>query len=265
MCGGRVVENEYILEMKNIYKSFGGLRALVNVNLFLKHSEIVGLVGDNAAGKSTLMKILSGAYHADDGQIFFNGTEVHVTNPRVARQLGIEMVYQDLELCKNLDVPANLYLGRELHTESFFKFLKKRNMEQQSLDILRRLKIDIKNPRQKVNKLSGGQQQAVAIGRAVSFNPKIVIMDEPTANLALVEIEKVLELTMRLKSHGISIVFISHRLDDVFRVSDRIYVLKHGYIVAVKDKLQTNKEEIVKAMFMEAHEQEGASPIKNIT
>jgi ABC-type sugar transport system ATPase subunit len=244
------VRAKNILELHGIHKSFGGLRALVDVNLHLQYGEIIGLVGDNAAGKSTLMKIISGAYRADQGRIFFNGDEVQINNPRDSRKLGIEMVYQDLELCPNLDVPANLFLGRELYSESPFRFLRKRNMEKESIDILHRLKIDIRNPRMKVNKLSGGQQQAVAIGRAVSFDPKIVIMDEPTANLALVEIEKVLELTRRLKEHDISIIFISHRLDDVFRVADRIYILKHGQMVAVKDKMKTNKEEVVKAMFM---------------
>jgi ABC-type sugar transport system ATPase subunit len=250
------MKNDYILEMKNIHKSFGGLRALIDVSINLKHGEVIGLVGDNAAGKSTLMKVLSGAYNADEGKIFFNNEEVTVTNPRVARQIGIEMVYQDLELCPNLDVPANLFLGREIISKPGFKFLKKRKMEGESLEILRRLKIDLKNPRMKVNKLSGGQQQAVAIGRAVSFEPKIVIMDEPTANLALVEIDKVLELTMRLKEHGISAIIISHRLDDVFKVADRIYVLKHGRIAGVKEKMKTNKEEIIKMMFMEEAERQ---------
>ena len=245
------MNNEYILEMKNIHKSFGGLRALIDVTLELRRGEILGLVGDNAAGKSTLMKILTGAYNADSGKIVIEGKEVSIKNPHVSRELGIEMVYQDLELCKNLDVPANLFLGREVITNTGFKFLKKREMEKQALDILRRLKIDIHNPRVQVNKLSGGQQQAVAIGRAVSFNPKIVIMDEPTANLALVEIDKVLETTQMLKSHGISIIFISHRLKDVFTVSDRIFVLNHGRKVAILDKDKTNRDEVVKYMFME--------------
>jgi ABC-type sugar transport system ATPase subunit len=248
------MENCNILEMRNIHKSFGGLRALIDVDLDLRFGEIIGLVGDNAAGKSTLMKVLTGAYHADEGRIFYDGDEVHITNPRISKQLGIEMVYQDLELCPNLDVPANLFLGREIITPTFFRFLKKRKMEDNALRILRRLKIDVKNPRLKIDKLSGGQQQAVAIGRAVSFNPKIVIMDEPTANLALMEIDKVLELTLMLKKTGISIIFISHRLDDVFTVVDRIFVLKHGRMVAVKEKEKTHKEEIVKLMFMEAHE-----------
>ncbi len=249
------MEKGNILEMKNIHKGFGGLKALVDVNITLKYGEVIGLVGDNAAGKSTLMKILSGAYHADEGKIIFKNEEVSIASPRIARQIGIEMVYQDLELCPNLDVPANLFLGREIITKPGFKFLKKRKMEGEALDILSRLKIDVKNPRIKIDKLSGGQQQAVAIGRAVSFEPKIVIMDEPTANLAVVEIDKVLELTLRLKEHGISAIVISHRLDDVFKVADRIYVLKHGRIAGIREKMETNKEEVIKLMFMEEGEQ----------
>jgi len=244
------LENNYIIQAKNIYKSFGGLHALTDVSLDLRHSEIIGLVGDNAAGKSTLMKILTGTYQADEGRIFFEGEEVFISSPLVSKQLGIEMIYQDLELCQNLDVPANLFLGREILTGGFFGLLKERQMESEAISILYRLKIDIKNPRLEVNKLSGGQQQAVAIGKAVSFNPKVVLMDEPTANLAFIEIDKVLELTLLLKKQGISIIFISHRLDDVFTVSDRIFVLKHGHMVAVKEKVKTNKNEIVKFMFM---------------
>lgn len=244
------MENDYIIQANNIHKSFGGLHALTDVSLDIRCGEIVGLVGDNAAGKSTLMKILTGTYQADEGRIFFEGEEVFITNPRVSKQLGIEMIYQDLELCQNLDVPANLFLGREILTGGFFGLLKERQMESEAITILRKLKIDIKSPRLEVNKLSGGQQQAVAVGKAVSFNPKIVLMDEPTANLAFIEIDKVLELILLLKKQGISIIFISHRLDDVFKVSDRIFVLKHGHLVAVKEKVKTNKNEIVKFMFM---------------
>ena len=249
------MENKYILEGKNIYKSFGGIHALTDISFRLGYNEILGLVGDNAAGKSTLMKILTGAYQADKGRIFFEGKEVSITNPRVSKNLGIEMVYQDLELCQNLDVPSNLFLGREIMVGGFPRFLKWRQMANEAVRILSKLEIDIKNPKIKVNKLSGGQQQAVAIGKAVSFNPKVVLMDEPTANLALVEIEKVLETTLLLKKHGISVIFISHRLDDVFTVSDRIFVLKHGNKVGIKEKAKTNKDEIVKLMFMELNEQ----------
>jgi ABC-type sugar transport system ATPase subunit len=242
------MENNFVLEMKNIHKSFGGLHALEDVNLELGMSEILGLVGDNAAGKSTLMKILTGAYHADKGKILFGGKEVHITNPIISKRLGIEMVYQDFELCPNLDVPSNIFLGREVMGK-FMRPLKNRQMEKRAVEILHRLKIDIKNPRLKVSRLSGGQQQAVAIGKAVSFNPKVVIMDEPTASLAVKEIEKVLGLILRLKEHGISIIIISHRLDDIFTVSDRIFILKHGQRVDVKAAAETDKDEIVRLMF----------------
>jgi simple sugar transport system ATP-binding protein len=241
--------NNHIIVMQKICKSFGGLHALRDVTLELQHNEILGLVGDNAAGKSTLMKILTGAYQTDSGQIFFEGREVLITDPRVSKQLGIEMIYQDLELCPNLDVPSNLFLGKEI-LGRLFKSLKYNKMEKEALAILRNLKINIKNPRIQVSSLSGGQQQAVAIGKAVSFNPKVVIMDEPTANLAMVEAEKVMELTLQLKKQGISIIFISHRLDDVLTVTDRIFVLKHGQRAGIKETAKTNKDEIIKLMFM---------------
>ncbi|MCD6318060.1 sugar ABC transporter ATP-binding protein [Candidatus Aerophobetes bacterium] len=241
-------ENSYVVEMKNIYKSFGGIQALIDVNLELKYGEILGLVGDNAAGKSTLMKILTGVYQADRGRIFFEGREVHIVSPRISRQLGIEMVYQDFKLCPNLDIPANLFLGREI-TSNFFKTLKNRQMESMAVEILSRLKIGIKNFKIKTSRLSGGQQQSVAIAKAASFNPKVVVMDEPTASLAVVEIRKVLDLILYLKEQGLSIILITHRLDDIFEVSDRIFVLKHGRRVTIKETSQTNKDEIIKLMF----------------
>lgn len=242
------MENDHVLEMKNIHKSFGGLHALEDVSLELKYHEILGLVGDNAAGKSTLMKILTGAYHAERGKIVFEGREVSITSPIVSKKLGIEMVYQDFELCPNLDVPSNMFLGREIGG-AFLSPLRNREMEKKAVEILHRLKIDIKNPRLEASRLSGGQQQAVAIGKAVSFDPKVVIMDEPTASLAVKELDKVLELIQRLKEHGISSIIISHRLDDIFAVSDRVFVLKHGHRVDVKETAKSNKDEIVRLMF----------------
>jgi simple sugar transport system ATP-binding protein len=249
------MEDACVLEMKNIRKAFGGLQALSDVCIDLRRGEILGIVGDNAAGKSTLMKILTGFYHADSGRIFVDGNEVSIDSPRTSKHLGIEMVYQNLELCQNLNVPENLFLGREMVRDSFFKFLKRRKMEEKSLEILHRLKIDIKEPRKNVDKLSGGQQQAVAIGKAVSFNPKVLILDEPTANLAIKEIDKVLELVMRLKEHGIPVIFISHRLDDVFKVCDRIFVLRRGRTAAVKETARTSHDEIVRFMFLGAGEE----------
>lgn len=240
--------NDHVLEMKGIHKSFGGLHALEDVNLELKYHEILGLVGDNAAGKSTLMKILTGAYHAVRGKIVFEGREVSITSPLVSKRLGIEMVYQDFELCPNLDIPSNMFLGREMGG-TFLSPLRNREMEKKAVEILHRLKIDIQNPRLEVSRLSGGQQQAVAIGKAVSFDPKVVIMDEPTASLAVKEIDKVHELIQRLKRHGISIIIISHRLDDIFAVSDRIFILKHGHRVDVRETAKTNKDEVVRLMF----------------
>jgi simple sugar transport system ATP-binding protein len=241
--------------MKNIHKSFGGLKALDDVSLDLRSGEILGLVGDNAAGKSTLMKILTGFYHADNGTVLVDGKEVHIENPKISKRLGIEMVYQNLELCQNMNIYENLFLGREIMRDPLFKFLKRKQMERESVEILHRLKIDIKEPRKRVDKLSGGQQQAVAVGKAVSFNPKILILDEPTANLALKEIDKVLELVLRLREHGIPIIFISHRLDDVFHVCDRIFVLRSGHRVAVKKTSETDRDEIVHYMFLGGDEE----------
>jgi simple sugar transport system ATP-binding protein len=251
----KVMEQQCILEMRNIHKSFGGLKALDDVSLDLYCGEVLGLVGDNAAGKSTLMKILTGFYHADSGKIILDGKEVVIDSPKKSKRLGIEMVYQNLELCQNMNVYENLFLGREMTIDRFFKFLKRRRMEEKAVEILHRLKIDIKEPRKRIDKLSGGQQQAVAIGKAISFNPKMLILDEPTANLALKEIDKVLELVVRLRDHGIPIIFISHRLDDVFNVSDRIFVLRGGKRVAVKKTSETNRDEIIRYMFIGAEEE----------
>ena len=243
-------EQGCVLEMKGIHKSFGGVKALEGVDLELRCGEVLGLVGDNAAGKSTLMKILTGFYHADSGRIFLDGKQVYLDSPKTSKRLGIEMVYQNLELCQNLNVAENLFLGRELLREPVFRFLKGRQMERRSIEILRKLKIDIQEPRKRVDRLSGGQQQAVAISKAVSFEPKMLILDEPTANLALKEIGKVLDIVLQLKQHGIPAIFISHRLDDVFRVCDRIFVLRGGRRVALKNTAETNHDEVVRYMFI---------------
>lgn len=250
------IEQNCILEMKDIHKSFGGLKALDGVGLDLRCGEVLGLVGDNAAGKSTLMKILTGFYHADKGTIFLDGKKVHLDSPKVSKRLGIEMVYQNLELCQNMNVSENLYLGREEMRDPVFKFLKRKQMEKKSVEILRKLKIDIREPRKRVDRLSGGQQQAVAIGKAVSFDPKMLVLDEPTANLALKEIGKVLDIVLQLKENGIPAIFISHRLDDVFQVCDRILVLRGGRLATVKKTSETNHDEIVHYMFLGSGEED---------
>lgn len=219
-----------IVEMRNIKKNFGGVQALRGVDLVLQHNEVLGLVGDNAAGKSTLMKVLSGAYIPDGGEIFIEGKKVHISNPWDARRLGIEMVYQDLALADNLDVAANVFLGREVASTKLgpISVMNKHYMEQETQHLLDRLKIDISSVRYIVERLSGGQRQAIAIGRATAFNNKVTIMDEPTAALSVAAIGKVLDLVRKLKVQGNSIIIISHRLEDIYQVSDRMIVLRQG-------------------------------------
>ena len=219
-----------VVEMRNIRKTFAAVQALRGVDLVLHHGEVLGLVGDNAAGKSTLMKVLSGAYIPDEGHIFIEGVDAHLTDPLHARRQGIEMVYQDLALANNLDVTANVFLGRETVSTRLgpFGVMNNHRMEQDAQRLLDRLKIDIPSVRLLVERLSGGQRQAVAIARATAFNSKVIIMDEPTAALSVAAIGKVLDLVRELKAQGCSIIVISHRLEDIYQVSDRMIVLRHG-------------------------------------
>jgi len=225
-----MTENIPIVEMRNIKKSFGGVQALRGVDLVLHHNEVLGLVGDNAAGKSTLMKILSGAYIPNEGEILIEGKKAHITNSWDAHRQGIEMVYQDLALANNLDVVANVFMGREAVNVKLgpLSVMDEHHMEQETQRLLDRLKIDISSVRSKVERLSGGQRQAVAIARATAFNTKVTIMDEPTAALSVAAISKVLDLVRELKAQGSSIIIISHRLEDIYQVSDRMMVLRHG-------------------------------------
>lgn len=229
-----MAETAPIVEMRNIRKSFGAVRALRGIDLSLGHGQVLGLVGDNAAGKSTLMKVLSGAYIPDEGAILLEGKQVHITDPMDARRLGIEMVYQDYALANNLDVSANVFLGREAVGSKVgpLAVLDKHHMEVETQRLLDRLKIDIQSVRLKVENLSGGQRQAVAVARATAFNAKVIIMDEPTAALSVAAIEKVLALIRELKAQGCSIIIISHRLEDVYNVGDRLIVMRQGRKVA---------------------------------
>ena len=242
-----------IVELRNIKKSFAAVQALRGVNLALYHNEILGLVGDNAAGKSTLMKVLSGAYIPTEGEIFIDGKRVHFANPMDARNMGIEMVYQDYALSNNLDVSGNVFMGREAVRFQLgpIGVLDYPYMENETRNLMDRLKIDIPSVRQKVERLSGGQRQAVAIARATAFDAKVIIMDEPTAALSVAAIEKVLELVRELKSHGASIIMISHRLEDIYQVSDRLIVLRHGRKVCdtpVEGELHEFRERVVAYM-----------------
>mgnify|MGYP001176217355 FL=1 len=238
--------NEVILEAKNVSKFFGTITALKDANLSLRSGEVLGVVGDNGAGKSTLMKVLSGLYNPSEGSIYFEGREVFFSSPRDSQNLGIEMVYQDLSLAENLPIGDNIFLGRE-PTRSFgpIKFLDHKKRKQFTEEHLAKLKINVKSADQKVEELSGGQRQAVAIARATAFDAKIVIMDEPTAALAVKEVGKVLDLIRGLKNLGVGVIVISHRMDDIFSVSDRVMALFQGANFAESSLKETSRDEVV--------------------
>jgi simple sugar transport system ATP-binding protein len=252
---------ELILSTTGISKHFGGIHALSHVDFELRKGEILGLVGDNGAGKSTLLKLFTGVYKPDGGRIYFKGTETAIRDPHHSRELGIEMVYQDLALCRRLDIASNLFLGRELHRSigGFIHFLRRRKMEELALETLEGLKVDLANPREIVNNLSGGQQQAVAIGKVIRFAPKVVLMDEPTANLAVIEASKVLDLMVKLRNEGIAIVFVTHRLKDIFDIADRVFVLKGGERVDCVPIDQLDQEELVRLMFIGKKPNDGSN------
>ncbi|MFZ5916929.1 MAG: ATP-binding cassette domain-containing protein [Chloroflexota bacterium] len=239
---------EPIVRMENIHKYFGPVRALQGVTLHLQRHEVLGLVGDNGAGKSTLMKVLSGVYQPDQGQIYLEGSPAHFFSPRDSRAAGIEMVYQDLALAGNLDVAANIFLGQETTRKRFgglLRFLDHRQMAHDATHLLERLRIDIRSVKFHVENLSGGQRQAVAIARCMGFNARVVIMDEPTAALAVKEVGKVLDLIRGLKEHDVGVILISHRMQDIFEVCDRIMVLRQGQKVGDLPHSQTHMDEIV--------------------
>ena len=238
--------NEVILEAKNVSKFFGTITALKDANLSLRSGEVLGVVGDNGAGKSTLMKVLSGLYNPSEGSIYFEGKEVFFSSPRDSQDLGIEMVYQDLSLAENLPIGDNIFLGRE-PTRSFgpIKFLDHKKRKQFTEEHLAKLKINVKSADQKVEELSGGQRQAVAIARATAFDAKIVIMDEPTAALAVKEVGMVLDLIIGLKNLGVGVIVISHRMDDIFSVSDRVMALFQGANFAESLLKETSRDEVV--------------------
>jgi simple sugar transport system ATP-binding protein len=231
------------MRVRGVRKTFGANQALRGVDLDLWPGECLGLVGDNAAGKSTFTKILAGAYVADAGSIELDGEPAPYSGPAEARACGVEMVYQDLSLCDTIDVAGNLYLGRELRRGPF---LDKAAMQRGAREMLKRLEIRIPNVAAKVAQLSGGQRQSIAIARSASFNPRVLILDEPTSALAVAEVEAVLALIRRLKNEGVAVVLITHRLQDLFRVCDRIAVMYEGVKVAERAIQETNLEDIVR-------------------
>ena len=231
------------MRVRGVRKSFGSNQALRGVDLDLWPGECLGLVGDNAAGKSTFTKILAGTYIADEGSIEIDGEPVRYSGPAEARARGVEMVYQDLSLCDTIDVAGNLYLGRELRRGPF---LDKAAMQRGGREMLKRLEIRIPNIAAKVAQLSGGQRQSIAIARSASFDPRVLILDEPTSALAVAEVEAVLALIRRLKAAGVAVVLITHRLQDLFRVCDRIAVMYEGVKVAERAIQETSLEDIVR-------------------
>ena len=236
-----------VLETRGLSKSFGPVTALDSVDFEVRAGEVMALVGDNGAGKSTLIKCIAGIYSIDTGDVYSNGEHVSISGPKDAARLGIEVVYQDLALCDNLDVVQNMYLGREAH-DIFFR-LREPEMESRTAEVLRGLSVTtIRSIRQQVASLSGGQRQSVAIGRAVMWNSKIVILDEPTAALGVAQTRQVLDLVRRLAEQGLSVVLVSHNLHDIFEVADRITVLRLGRNVAIFERSQTNQQEVVQAI-----------------
>ena len=238
--------NKLLLEAKGITKYFGTITALENVNLKVHEGECFGVVGDNGAGKSTLMKVLSGLYKPSQGALFFEGKEKVLESPKDSQILGLEMVYQDLALAGNLPIGENIFLGREpTKNIGFLKFLDFKKIQEMTNAHLDKLKINVKSADQKVEELSGGQRQAVAIARSTAFNAKVVIMDEPTAALAIKEVGKVLDLINKLKSTGVGVIVISHRMDDIFSVCDRVMALFQGTNFAEAQLDKTSRDEVI--------------------
>ena len=241
-----------LMEVRGLGKRFGGVVALEGVDLDLSRGECLAVAGDNGAGKSTLIKAIAGVHLPDQGQILYKGNRVRFPNPSAARAAGIETIYQDLALADNLDIGANVFLGRERMTRLFglLPRLDQRAMRAQARTVLEQLEIDI-DPRKvglPVRFLSGGQRQAVAIGRAIFWKAELLIMDEPTAALGVPEQRKVVELIHRLKAQGSAIIFISHNLQDIFAVADRIIVLRRGRKAGERRPAETNGDDIVKLM-----------------
>ena len=235
------------LELRDVAKHFGSVEALRGVAFEVRDGEVMALVGDNGAGKSTLIKCVAGIYSIDGGQIFFDGKPVSIHGPKDAAKLGIEVVYQDLALCDNLDVVQNMYLGREVR-DSLFR-LKEAPMEQRTAEVLKSLAVTtIKSVRLPVATLSGGQRQSVAVARSVLWNNRVVFLDEPTAALGVAQTRQVLDLVKRLADQGLAVVIVSHNLNDVFEVAQRITVLRLGQNVGVYERDATTQQEIVQAI-----------------
>ncbi|MGL4621650.1 MAG: ATP-binding cassette domain-containing protein [Chroococcidiopsis sp.] len=254
------------LQLRGINKSFGGVRALNGVDFEVYAGEVVGLVGDNGAGKSTLIKTISGAYIPDEGEILIDGQPLTIASPQDSTRLGIETVYQDLALCDNLDVVANLWLGREAYRNvipGVLRVLDETEMERRTSEVLKTLDVRIPSLRSPVATLSGGQRQCIAVAKTILRQPKVVLLDEPTAALGVAQTRQVLNLIQRLKEQGLAVVVISHNLHDVFAVADRVIVMRLGQRAATFEIHNTTPERIVAAI-TGAEYQDVSKPEENI-
>jgi len=234
-----------VMSLQGVSKRFGAVQALKDIDLDVRAGEVLALVGDNGAGKSTLVKTIAGVYSPDAGSMTFDGSAVHVRTPAEAQRLGIATVFQDLALCDNLDVVANLYLGRELHRGGG---LDEVEMERASWELLRQLSARIPSVRIPVASLSGGQRQTVAIARSLLGKPKVVLLDEPTAALGVAQTAEVLNLVERLRERGLGVILISHNMADVMAVADRVLVLRLGRNNGVFDVGDTSSQDIIAAI-----------------
>jgi D-xylose transport system ATP-binding protein len=242
-----MTENSTLLECRGVSKAFGAVQALYRVDFEVKQGEVMALVGDNGAGKSTLIKSVAGIYPFDEGEVYFEGSYVNIHGPRDAAKLGIEVVYQDLALADNLDVVANMFLGRERTRSGIV--LDESSMESASRETLNSLSVTtLRSVRQRVAGLSGGQRQAVAVAKSVMWDSKLVILDEPTAALGVAQTRQVLDLVRRLAERDLGVVIISHNLHDVFEAADRITVLRLGQRVALLERAKTTQQEVVHAI-----------------
>ena len=240
-------DRQPLLQLRGISKRFGAVQALSEVDFEVYPGEVLALVGDNGAGKSTLIKVMAGIYIPDSGEIWFEGHHVPVHGPRDSAALGIATVYQDLALSDNLDVVANLYLGREELAHPL-PLLSEERMEQRAREVLKSLDVKIPNPRNAVAALSGGQRQSVAVARSVMWKAKVVMLDEPTAALGVQQTKQVLELVLRLRHQGLGVIVISHNLANVFEVADRIIVLRLGRRVGTFVRAESSEQAVVSAI-----------------
>lgn len=251
-----------LLEMRGISKRFGAVQALKDVRFDVRAGEVLALVGDNGAGKSTLIKTIAGIYRPDEGTVRWRGQEVSVKSPNDAAALGIATVYQDLALCDNLDVVANLFLGHELASPGGpLGVLDEHSMERRAIEVLRKLSVKIPSVRIPIASLSGGQRQSVAVARSVMRDNKVVLLDEPTAALGVAQTREVLDLIKRLREQGLGVVLISHNMSDVFEVSDRITILRLGRWVGTYEAKEISREKLIAVMTGAAPGQDAAPEI----